>query len=236
MNSLAKIDVISPFDSIRHIDNDGEFWLARELMILMGYPRWAKFESPIIQAIENLELTGDNTSVHFLPYDYETLGRKGKDYKLSAVGCVFLVFNCDQRKPSTKKAQAYFLARILSPTGLFKWASSANETDKHGFVYLVKAENTSYFKIGKSKHPHKRLTQLQTGSPIPLTIIERVFSLDCCNLENLLHDHYEAYQVRYEWFDLPDECVKDFFWVATNLDRQAEGLLLQTDNTVATYE
>ena len=233
---LTQIESSSPFDSIRHFDGDTEYWLARELMLIMGYPRWSKFESPIVQAIENLELTGDKASEHFLPYTHGGTGRPGKNYKISAIGCIFVVFSCDQRKPEVRNAQAYFLSRICKLRGYADWSQSVNETDKNGFVYLVKAENTSYFKIGKSKHPYKRLTQLQTGSPIPLTIVERVFSLNCCNLENLLHNHYEAYQVRGEWFDLPDECVRDFFWVATKFDRQAEDLLLPTDNTGTTHE
>lgn len=111
MNSLAKIDVISPFDSIRHIDNDGEFWLARELMILMGYPRWAKFESPIIQAIENLELTGDNTSVHFLPLMVKSQGRTGKDYRLSRYACYMIALCCDGRKVEVASAKKYFAVK-----------------------------------------------------------------------------------------------------------------------------
>lgn len=210
-------------------------------MPLLGYTSWRRFEYAINESIEALKIAGGNDSDHFEIIFSAVKRRQGggssqQNYKISAIGCIFVVFSCDQRKPEVRNAQAYFLPRICKLRGYADWSQSVNETDKNGFVYLVKAENTSYFKIGKSKHPYKRLTQLQTGSPIPLTIVERVFSLNCCNLENLLHNHYEAYQVRGEWFDLPDECVRDFFWVATKFDRQAEDLLLPTDNTGTTHE
>lgn len=50
--NLTLIGDISPFDSIRHYNENGnEFWLARELMVLMGYKQWRSFK----QAIETID-------------------------------------------------------------------------------------------------------------------------------------------------------------------------------------
>lgn len=100
-------------------------------------------------------------------------------------------------------------------------------TDRTGFVYLVKASATSFYKIGKSRKPYKRLSALQVGSPLELIICERVFSLDCVQLESSLHSYYEAYWLRGEWFDLADECVKEFLQVANDIDRDSEIVSLQ---------
>ena len=35
--------VSSPFDAIRHVDGDREFWKARELSKLLGYSHWDNF-------------------------------------------------------------------------------------------------------------------------------------------------------------------------------------------------
>ena len=64
--AIAHNENTSPFDSIRRTDEQGEYWLARDLMTVMGYTLWQRFENPITQAIENLELTGDKASDHFL--------------------------------------------------------------------------------------------------------------------------------------------------------------------------
>jgi len=79
MNIVAiKKESDSPFDSIRRIDEQGnEFWLGRELMSLMGYTRWASFETPINQAIENLELNQDKVSDHFYYLTSKSQGRDG---------------------------------------------------------------------------------------------------------------------------------------------------------------
>jgi hypothetical protein len=40
----------SPFDAIKHTDEHGEHWSARELMPLLGYERWEGFEDAINRA------------------------------------------------------------------------------------------------------------------------------------------------------------------------------------------
>jgi DNA-damage-inducible protein D len=50
-----EISIIGPhkdFESIKKIDEDGvEYWTARELMPLLGYPRWESFDEVISRAI-----------------------------------------------------------------------------------------------------------------------------------------------------------------------------------------
>lgn len=99
----------SPFDSIRHIDEDNnEFWYARELMGLLGYPRWQTFINPIKQAIENLELANDDPANHFSLLTVKTSGRKASDYKLSRYGCYMAALCCDGRKSEVALAKKYF--------------------------------------------------------------------------------------------------------------------------------
>jgi DNA-damage-inducible protein D len=99
----------SPFDSIRQIDDHGnEFWIARELMGLMGYRQWRNFETPINQAIENLELNDDKVSDHFLPLVTKSQGRDGKDFKLTRYASYMTALCCDGRKPEVAAAKKYF--------------------------------------------------------------------------------------------------------------------------------
>ncbi len=52
LENLHQINNSSPFDGIRHIDNQGqEYWTARELMPLLGYSRWNEFKPVIERAI-----------------------------------------------------------------------------------------------------------------------------------------------------------------------------------------
>ena len=100
----------------------------------------------------------------------------------------------------------------------------SNNLDDSGFVYLARSGATNWYKIGLSKQPYKRMSQLQVGTPLEITLIERVFSMNAPKLEKALHDYYEAYWLRGEWFDLPMVDVVIFEKIASKLDRVFESL------------
>jgi hypothetical protein len=130
MNIVAiKKESDSPFDSIRRIDEQGnEFWLGRELMSLMGYTRWASFETPINQAIENLELNQDKVSDHFYYLTSKSQGRDGKDFKLTRYACYMTALCCDGRKPEVASAKKYFAIKTREAETVIPQLESDNET------------------------------------------------------------------------------------------------------------
>lgn len=103
----------SPFDSIRHYDEqDNEFWLARELMTMLNYLKWERFNGVIETAIENLETVCDNVSSHFFPDEGKTKGRPRLDYKLSRLACYHIALCCDSRgNDAVKMAKHYFAVK-----------------------------------------------------------------------------------------------------------------------------
>jgi hypothetical protein len=100
----------------------------------------------------------------------------------------------------------------------------ADSLDCSGFVYLARNGNTHWYKIGISKQPYRRMTQLQVGTPLEITLVERVFTMDAPKLEKALNEYYQAYWMRGEWFDLPTDEVVIFDKIAGRLDRQLEVL------------
>lgn len=104
----------SPFDSIKRIDRDGhEYWLARELMKLLGYVKWQKFEDAIERSKISLKNSNGNPDEHFthLPGSVSGKGRFGDNYKLSRYACYLTALNGDPRKPEIAQAQAYFVVK-----------------------------------------------------------------------------------------------------------------------------
>jgi len=102
----------------------------------------------------------------------------------------------------------------------------ANKTKlKSGFVYLAMTHN-GWCKIGMSKQPYRRMSSLQTGTPLEVKLIHRVFTFDMVELEKALHEYYAAYWMRGEWFDLPDECIREFPTIANALDAKLEQVCL----------
>ncbi len=69
----------SPFDSIRHIDEDGnEYWSARELYKILGYSEWRNFNNIVIKrAMKACKESGQATSDHFVRSYKAITGGKG---------------------------------------------------------------------------------------------------------------------------------------------------------------
>lgn len=124
MNNLTKINnnnQESTFDQIRRFTENGqEYWLARELMELLGYKQWRRFAYVIDTAKENLEIVTDKLVNHFLPLETKIknstntkgAGRKGLDYQLSRLAAYHVALSCDSRgKENVKKAKHYFAVK-----------------------------------------------------------------------------------------------------------------------------
>lgn len=115
---IGSFDQSNPFDSIRHLDeNNNEFWYARELMPLLGYKSWQKFNKVIENALENLETVTEQATHHIIPSDKMVKrpqggGCKLSDYKLSRLACYHVALSCDSRgNNAVKMAKHYFAVK-----------------------------------------------------------------------------------------------------------------------------
>jgi DNA-damage-inducible protein D len=106
--------VSSPFDAIRHVDGDREFWKARELAKLLGYRGWDNFEKVIAKAKIACEFNGHPVEREF----HETtkrrkVGARGgtaaiRDVELTRYACYMIVLSSDSAKPIVGLAKEYF--------------------------------------------------------------------------------------------------------------------------------
>ena len=81
-------------DELIHIEKDTqvEYWLARELMRVLGYERWENFEKSIRRAKESCESQGIAIEDHFREVTKmvqigSSAKRKIKDYMLTRYAC-----------------------------------------------------------------------------------------------------------------------------------------------------
>lgn len=101
----------SPFDSIRREDESGEYWSARDLMPVMGYPRWNEFEAAIFRASRAAANVSAGQAIIRVKPENSGPGRPMVDYRLTRHGAYLLAMNGDPRKEEVAKAQTYFAVK-----------------------------------------------------------------------------------------------------------------------------
>ena len=104
----------SLFDSIRHINEYGqEYWLARELQVVLEYSQWRNFAEAIERAKLACKNSGFEISDHFADVSKTINMPKGAhkdipDCILSRYACYLIVMNGDPRKEVIALGQTYF--------------------------------------------------------------------------------------------------------------------------------
>ncbi|WP_396442583.1 MULTISPECIES: GIY-YIG nuclease family protein [unclassified Limnospira] len=93
-------------------------------------------------------------------------------------------------------------------------------------IYMIL--DRPYCKIGFSKHPQKRLKQLQTGNP------RRLILLAVCNLPNSFekefHRFFKKYKFNNEWFLIPPNELDCILFVLKLMENQGIQLKLPLDD------
>ena len=107
----------SPFQSIRHSDENGEYWLARELMPLLEYRKWQDFDEAIQRAIEDCAKSGRRVEEHFEVFtetrkNSKAGGRPSKDYRLTRYACRLVVMASRTAGDVAAQARTYFSDRV----------------------------------------------------------------------------------------------------------------------------
>ena len=102
------------FEDIKHIDEFGnEYWLARELQIILGYQQWRSLNDLIKRAKIACKESKYNIDDHFAVHRKMIKIAKGAsreviDYKLSRYACYLIVMNGNPNKEIIALTQTYF--------------------------------------------------------------------------------------------------------------------------------
>lgn len=101
------------FEDAVHVEGDLEFWLARDLQVLLGYAKWQRFGGVIADAKVACEKAGGCVEDHFTDAG-KMIGlgkgatRRVEDVALTRYACYLIAQNGDPRKPEIAFAMNYF--------------------------------------------------------------------------------------------------------------------------------
>lgn len=102
------------FEEIKHINEYGnEYWLARDLALVLEYAQWRNFLSVIEKAKEACVNSGFDVDDHFTDVSKmveigSNTQREIEDIELSRYACYLIVQNADPRKKIVALGQTYF--------------------------------------------------------------------------------------------------------------------------------
>lgn len=82
--------------------------------------------------------------------------------------------------------------------------------NRPGYIYLIKGDNTDWYKIGQSKRPDIRINQLGTQGPFKSTLIHMHKVPDMDSIEQEWHKMFSGKREHGEWFTLSQEDVETF--------------------------
>ena len=144
------------FENIKHIDEYGnEYWLARELQIVLDYKKWQKF----VNVIENAKMACEQ-SKFIIDEHFTQVGKTSKmpnggvknvlEYKLSRYACYLIVQNSDPRKEIVALGQTYFAVQTRRQELTEKEYSMLTEDEKRFYQRsLTKKGNYSLNQVAK---------------------------------------------------------------------------------------
>jgi len=164
------------FEDIKHIDDNGhEYWLARELQVILGYAQWRRFCDAIDRAMVSCKINEQDPKFHFAEVGkliempsgirlkwqigevsdmgFADVGKTYKeipDYRLTRFACYLIVMNGDPRKEPIAHGQMYFAIKTRQELGanLFRITQTEGRLKKEN-IKNKDAAGKIHYHVGK---------------------------------------------------------------------------------------
>jgi hypothetical protein len=107
------------------------------------------------------------------------------------------------------KQYGYVISATAKGNLICRSHNAVSENRRKQLLYIIRAKGTQYCKIGVSKNPRLRLSELQTSNPNPLFLAVVYDTVkEAVRLEKSLHKTFSQKRCKGEWFkNLTDEDI-----------------------------
>ncbi len=129
----------------------------------------------------------------------EYLNEKGEKMITSIYDRIRAIPNDSYHIPSIREF------KIISGIVTDGWYQYPLPVAQVGYIYFIKEVESGRVKIGFSNSPEKRLKSLQTANPNRLMIVNIVRVSDTRKCETDIKSQLKVYQIKGEWYDIPDK-------------------------------
>lgn len=142
---------LSKFEAIKHVDENGEYWLARELAPILEYSRFQTFVKVVQDAARACKNSNQQIRDHFTVVSKMVeigsgTAREIEDFRLSRYACYLIVQNADPKKEIVALGQSYFAlqTRLQEIQQLDQYKSLNTEDEKRLFLRKELTEHNKH--------------------------------------------------------------------------------------------
>ena len=197
---MSKASPIVVFDTTVNLDQDGRFSLndihkaAKSKGLATDSQRPGAFlrNKDVQKYIDELKKHASNSCALVAI----TRGKNGRSYAHKTIAVAYLVWlggiDASIKLLETIENLDYLLKALQD----FEVPDDLHDM----YVYAIREKDTGHIKLGISKNPRARLTQLQTGNSSELELVAYRRAENRFRDEQAIHADADAYRLRGEWF------------------------------------
>lgn len=99
---------------------------------------------------------------------------------------------------------------IIPPKKNYSGITISNKLkNPNGYIYLIRCENTSFYKLGVSINPKRRICDIDSYLPFNIEILSLHFLINVYETEDYISKKIENKKIRREWYNLNIDEAKE---------------------------